>query len=811
MGTLWQDIRFGFRTLAKSPGFTAIAVMVLALGIGANTAIFSVADAFLLKPLNIPDPAHLFVIGELAPGQTMNTNGVTAANLIDWNEQQKSYEPLGAFAYNQVSLTGNGLPQSVQGFDISQNFFSLCGQQPLLGRVFLPGEDEPGNDGVVILSQRLWQKRYGADPHIIGQNVHIDGRAYTVVGVMPKTFDFPQDGDLWMPLALTPAQRQDRKSHAYMVVGKIKPGVNPINAEADLKTIARRLSDAYPDTNRGWSVRATPIRRFELGDLTVQYTAMLLGAVGFVLLIVCANVANLQFVRGASRHKEMAIRVALGGSQWRLVRQLLTESILVSLAGAALGLVFAKWSIGLMVANMPAEVAKFIPGWYLIRMDMRAVLFTMIAGVAAGVIAGVLPAFQGSRLDVNDVLKEGGRSSSSARGRHRLRNAMVVLQVVLAVALLAVSGLFVRGFRSLLSFNQGYHTESVLTAHLSLPASRYAKPEQRTLFYSQVLEKLAAMPGVQSAATSSWVPYDGNGGATQAFTIQGKPWRDASETPNASSLIVSPNYLEMMHVPLIRGRELSDRDTADAPLVTLISQSAARKFWPNDDPIGHQIKAGPNDSMNPWMTIVGIVGDVKLDWSDTRPLYAFYRSYRQAPRGYSTIALRSVGDLKALTTETATAVAAVDPEEPVTDILSMETVARNSIIGIEYVVVIMTVIGGLALGLAAIGVYGVMAFTVTERTYEIGVRMAFGARGSDVLRMVIGKGLLLVGIGLCIGIPLALWLASILSSMIFGIGATDPLTFAGIGLSMLIVSFLACWFPARRATRVDPMIALRYE
>jgi putative ABC transport system permease protein len=628
---------------------------------------------------------------------------------------------------------------------------------------------------------------------------------------MPKTFDFPQNVDLWIPLAFTPQQWQDRKIHFFLVLAKIKPGVRPGNADVEMKTIARRLSDAYPATNRGWSARAIPIRKFELGDLTVQYTLMLLGAVGFVLLIVCANVANLQFVRGASRHKEMAIRMALGGSRWRLVRQLLTESILVATAGAAFGLVFAKWSIGLIVANMPAEVAKYIPGWYEIRMDMRAVLFTIVAGVAAGVIAGLLPAFQGARLDVNDVLKEGGRSSSSSRGRHRLRNAMVVIQVVLAVVLLAISGLFVRGFRSLMSFNQGYHAESVLTAHLSLPDTRYAKPEQRTMFYSQVLERLAAMPGVQSAATTSWVPYDGNGGAIQAFTIQGRPWRDASETPNASSLIVSPNYLEMMHVPLVRGRELSDRDTADAPLVALISQSAARKFWPNDDPVGHQIKAGPNDSKNPWMTIVGVVGDVKLDWSDTRPLYAFYRSYRQAPRGYSTLALRSAGDPKALTMETAAAVAAVDPEEPVTDVLPMVTVATNNIIGIEYVSVIMAVIGGLALGLAAVGVYGVMAFTVTERTYEIGVRMAFGAQSSDVLRMIIGKGLFLVGIGLCAGIPLALVLAYFLASLIFGIGATDPLTFVGIGLSMLAVSFLACWFPARRATRVDPMIALRYE
>jgi putative ABC transport system permease protein len=627
---------------------------------------------------------------------------------------------------------------------------------------------------------------------------------------MSRTFDFPQLAELWVPIAFTPDQWHNRKDHVMMVLGKLKPGSTIASANVEMKALARRFSDTYPDTNHNWGAKVVSIRIFELGDFTVQYTLMLLGAVGFVLLIVCANVANLQLVRGASRHKEMAIRMALGGSRWRLVRQLLTESVIVGVAGALLGLVFAKWAVSLIVANMPPEVAKYIPGWYLIRLDSRALLFTMVAGVVAGVISGLLPAFHGTRVNVNETLKEGGRSSSSGRGRHRLRNGLVIAQVALATILVIGSGLLVRGFNTLLNFNHGIQPETILTGGLVLPDVRYTKPEQRTIFYSQVLERLGAMPGVQGAAFTSWVPY-GDGGGTAQFSIEGRPWRDASEVPTASSLAVSPNYLQMVHIPLVRGRSLTEQDTAEAPTVTLISQSLARRFWPGDDSIGHHIKVGGNDSKNPWMTIVGIVGDVKMDWSDTRPLYAFYRSYKQASRNYAHLMVRSTGDPKLLGTAASAAVAAVDPELPLTDVMPMSRVINNSIIGIAYVSVMMGVIGLMALLLAAVGVYGVMAFTVTERTYEIGVRMTFGAQPFDVLRMIIGKGLMLVGIGLGIGLPVTLGMTYYMRNLIFGVGATDPFTFIVVGLALLGTAVVACWFPARRATRVDPMIALRYE
>ncbi len=810
MDTLWKDIKFGWRAIIKSPGFTAIAVIALALGIGANTAIFSIADAFLLKPLNIPDPEHLVIVGAVRPGATSDINSVSAADFADWKQQTKSFAGMGGFQWDEVSLTGAGLPEKVQGFRVTSNLFELCSERPLYGRTFLPEEEQPGHDGVVVIGQKLWERRFGADPRIIGQEVHLDGRPYTVVGIMSRTFDFPQLAELWVPMAFTPQQWTDRKSHVMWPVAKLGPGSTIASANVEMKAIAQRFSDAYPDSNHNWGAKVESIRIFELGDFTVQYTLMLLGAVGFVLLIVCANVANLQLVRGASRHKEMAIRMALGGSRWRLVRQLLTESVIVGLTGAALGLLFAKWAVNLVVVNMPPDVAKFIPGWYQIRMDSRAMLFTMIAGVVAGIISGLLPAFQGSRIDVNEALKEGGRSSSSGRGRHRLRNGLVVAQVTLATILVIGSGLLVRGFRTILSFNQGFQPQTILTASLNLPDNRYTKPEQRTMFYSQVLERLGGMPGVQGAAFTSWVPY-GSGGGWAQFTIEGRPWRDASEVPTASSLAVSPNYLQLVHVPLIRGRSLTEQDTAEAPTVTLISQSMARKYWPGDDPIGHHIKVGGNDSKNPWMTIVGVVGDVKMDWESTRPLYAFYRSYKQASRTYAQLMVRSTGDPMLLAPAAGSAVAAVDPELPLVDVMPMTKVINNNIIGIAYVAVMMGVIGFMALLLAAVGVYGVMAFTVTERTFEIGVRMTFGAQPFDVLKMIIGKGLLLVGIGLGIGLPLTVGLTYYLRNLVFGIDATDPVTFIGIAVALMATAVVACWFPARRATRVDPIIALRYE
>ncbi len=571
METLWQDIKYGWRMLVKSPGFTAIAVVALALGIGANTAIFSIADAFLLKPINIPDPEHLVIAGEIAPNQPDRLNSVSAANFTDWKQQGKSFESMGTFQWNEVNLTGVGLPEKVQSFLVSSNFFALCKVQPVYGRVFLPEEDQPGHDGVVVLSQRLWERRFGADQNLIGRDIHVDGRPYTVIGIMPRKFDFPLTAELWIPMALKPDEWNNRKSRLFTVLGKLKPGVTLSAANAELKGIAQRIATEYPDTNRGWGARAENIRIFELGDLTRNMTMVLMGGVGFLLLIVCANVANLQFVRSASRQKEMAIRAALGGSRWRVVRQLLTESIITAMGGAALGLLFAYWSIRMVLRYMPAEIAKFIPGWYDIRLDSRALLFTILAAAVAGVMAGVMPALQSSRVDVNETLKEGGRSSSGARGRHVLRNVLVVAQVFFAVVLLVGATLFARGFRNLLDLESTFQPESLLTMRVVLPPAHYGNAQQQRMFFDKALERLSALPGVQSAAQTSWIPDGDNGCCSQQFLIAGKPWRDASEMPTANSLVVSSSYLQMMHIPLIRGRQFSERDGTDTERICVIS------------------------------------------------------------------------------------------------------------------------------------------------------------------------------------------------------------------------------------------------
>ena len=523
METWFKDIRYGLRTLRKSPGFTVIAVAVLALGIGANTAIFSIADAFLLKPGNLPDPEHLVVMLEKAPTETIAGAGVSPANLQDWREQAKSFQALAAWMWNSVSMTGNGLPEQIQGFYVSTNFFEVCGAEPYLGRTFTASEDQPGQDGEVVLSYKLWQRRFAGDRSVIGQVIHLNQQVYTIIGVMPQGFLYPIDTELWTPLALKPSERVLRTWHPLYVLGKLNPGTTAAKANAEMDTIARRLGEAYPSTNRGWGVQVIPIRRYSVGENAYEYTYLLLGAVGFVLLIVCANVGNLQFVRGAKRVKEVAIRTAMGGSRWRIVRQLLTESMMLAVVGAALGVLLAEWTVHLMIAGMPQDVARTIAGFDAIRIDARALGFTIVVAVVAGMLAGLFPALESTRVKMSETLKEGGRGGTSGKVRQRLRGVLVMIQVALAVVLLAGAGLIVRGFRAIQNSDSRYKPDSLLTMVLNLPDRAYPEHAQKVEFINQSLAKLSALPGAMEAAETTIVPHT-IGNSNTDFVIQGRPW-----------------------------------------------------------------------------------------------------------------------------------------------------------------------------------------------------------------------------------------------------------------------------------------------
>jgi putative ABC transport system permease protein len=810
METLWQDLRYAVRMLAKSPGFAVVVVLTLGLGIGVNTAIFSVADAFLFKPVPIPHSDRLVVALELNPHQTRETTNVSPADFEDWKNQSHSFESLAAYAFDEVNLTGSGVPEKVQGFQVTANFFATVEVKPVLGRGFLAEEEQPGRDNVAVLSHGLWERRFSGDPAILGKSVKLDGKEFVVVGVMGKDFEFPQTAELWLPLSLGAKEKQDRTSHSLLILARLRAGVSPAQAGTELRTLAKRLGDAYPQTNRGWSVRVIPIHEFMIGDLTNDYTLLLIGAVGFVLLIACANVAGLLFSRTVSRQREMAVRLALGASRGRLVRLLLAESILLSLLGVILGLPLAQGAIHLILANMPAEVAKFIGGWKQISLDFRALIFALGTAILCGIASGLAPALQSSRLELNESLKEGGRSSFGSRRSHRLRGLLVVCEVAAALVLISGAGLMGKGFRALMDSHRDSYPDSLLTLGVALPEAKYTSPEQRVAFYRQALERVEKLPQVQSAAVLYRMPY-ADGAGSREFAVEGSPLKEAGERRTAVVQSVSPEFYSLFHVTVLDGRALGERDGEGAQPAAVISESLAHRYFPGQNAMGHRIKFGTAEEAKPWFTIVGVVGDIPYNFTQREPLPTIYAHYGQFPRSFSEFAIRSTADRTNLISAVREQFAAVDPELPLGNVKPLEQVIYESTIGLAYVAVMMAVIGGMALILAAAGLYGVMAFWVSERTQEFGIRMVLGALPQDVLRLVALRGLFLTVLGVGVGLPISLLLARALSSLLFGVSATDLTTFAGDSLLLVLVAFLACYLPVRRATRVDPMVALRYE
>ena len=806
---LWHDVRYAARMLRKSPGFAATAVLTLALGIGATTAIFSVSDAMLWKPIPLPHLESMVMVLQQDPGSNY-WDQMSPPDVEDVRRASTSLESMASWEWGSANIVGSGNePERVAQALVNANFFDVVGVQPARGRAFQAGEDQPGREREVVLSDKLWKRRFGGDPAIIGQTIRLDDQNYLVTGVMPESFAFPLAIELWTPMALKPDQRSSRRGQMLVSVARLKPGRTIDQASAELDGIAARLAKSYPDTNKNRRFMMWPAVRFLVDYETRQYVTMLLASVIFVLLIACVNVANLQFARATSRLREVAVRTALGAGRGRVITQLVTESVLLSLSGAVLGLLLANWGVKMIQAGMPPEVERYIVGWREMRIDGRALAFTLIAAVLSGILAGLAPAWQCSRPNLTDALKEGGRGSSSGQGKHRLRNILVAAEVALAVILLVGAGLMVRGFNAMLRNGEKLEPATILMMRLALTDAKYHEPHAQSAFYREVLDRVGKLPGVKGATAVTAMPYSDHSSG-RAFTIENRPVEQGLQ-PSGMYQVTSAQYFEALHIPLRSGRFLNEGDGADAPRVAVVSESLAGRWWKGQSPIGAHIKIGPPDSKSPWMTVVGIVGDVTHDPFDREPRRTFYVPYQQSPVLWMDLGVRTVGDPLRLAPAVTAAIRTVDPEEPITQMQTMEKAIHNRSIGLNYMAVLMGIFGVIALFLSAIGVYGVMSFLVSEQTHEIGIRMALGARRESVLAMVFRRGFITTAAGLGVGLPVAYLLARLVASLIYGVTSSDPVTFGGITIALIAAAALAIYIPAHRAMKIDPIIALRYE
>lgn len=807
MNSIWMDIRYARRILAKNPGAALLAVLALALGIGANAAVFSVADPLLFRPEPFPNLSRLVLVFNQVRGVT-DENSMYPADYEAIRERSHSFEQLAAYVQRDENLTGGGNPQRVQAATVTPNFFDALGVQPILGRAFTETEDIPGHDQEALLSYGLWQSRFAGNPDVVGTSAQINGRSYTIVGVMGKDFAYPIAAELWQPLALTATDTNDRSNNYLFPVGLLKPGVSISQAGAELSGIAQRIGQEFPRSNGRLGIRVARLRTYATDELTHNFMLLLLVAVGFVLLIACANVANLQLARVAGRDREIAVRATLGASRWRVVRQLLTETLVLSLAGAAAGLLLAEWAVSLVVSNMPADLAQYVAGWNRIALDWRAVAYTLAVSVLAGVIAGLAPALGHSRPDLSGALKEAGRGGTG-RATHRLRSALVVAEVAASLVLLVGAGLLVKGFRALLVTNEKFSPESLLTARISLPTAKYSDQLKIAGFYQQVLDGISTIPGVESVSVATAVP-DSDELSYHPFTGENRPWT-ADYGHIALLESISPNYFGTLHLPLLQGREFTAADGPDSQRVAIVSRSMAARYWPGENAIGRRIKRGQPDSKEPWLTIVGVVADAKYNPYLQIVDGAVYIPYAQFVNATVSFLLRTKGDPLNFVAATRAKIRAVDPGQPIYEAKTLARLSYEQMIGISLIATMMGVLGLIALALAASGVYGVMAHSVTERTHEIGVRLALGAEPQQVLRWIASRGIRLTGIGLAIGLALAFVLAKLLASLLFGVSAGDPLVFLGVAALLGFIAVAACYLPARRALRVDPMVALRYE
>src|SRR2546423_730561 len=797
------DFRYAFRQLIKAPGFTLAAILPVALGIVACPAIFSVVNVVVLQPLDYPQPDRIVNIRETNLPKFPEFS-VSPPNYLDWEKQTKSYDYLAAYTGARINLTGDGEPQQLLGVKATGHYFDVFGIKPVVGRFLLPEEDAQGKNHVVVLSYAFWQRVFGGARDVAGRAVQLNGEPYTVVGVAPFGFGLTSKVDAWLPMAFKPDETANdaRGGHYINVVGRLKPGVTVAQARAELEVIASQLAKQYPDSNKGWGIFMMPIQDYTVRDVKpVLYT--LLGAVGCVLLIACANLANRLLARATARSREISIRAALGAGRGRLIRQLLTESVVLAVCGGIAGVLLARWGLDALLALAPTSLPRITE----IHLDFGVLLFSLGLSVVTGLLFGIAPALLAARADVNEALKQGTRGSTEGGARGRLRSALVVIEVTFALVLLGGAGLLARSFMQLAHVDPGFIPENATLLRLSLPQKKYPEKDQQIAFASALLERIKNLPGVQAVGITHSMPLVGD--YVLGFNIEGRPHIDPADLPSTNYYSVTPDYFRAMGIRLIRGRVFTAQDDAKAPRVVIINETMARQFFPNEDPIGKRINItnGPDT----WREIVGIVADIKQYGLDKATSAQSYEPFAQVPFSSLNVVIRTKGSPAALLGALRPAVYAVDKDQPVGIIRPLEEIMADSIARQRFAMTLLTVFSGVALVIAAVGIYGVMAYNVVQRTGEFGIRMALGAQQRDVLRLVLTQGGKLIGLGLVIGLLATLVASYAMRSILFNTSAYDPLTLMSITLLLAAVALVACFFPANRATKVNPIEALRTE
>ena len=808
LGTIWFDVRYAVRVFLKSPGFTLVALVALMLGIGANTAIFSVVNAVLLRALPYRQAEQLVVVWENNRPRNRVRNVVSPVNFLEWQAHAQSFEGMAAFYDARFNLTGAGEPVEIPAQVGTGNLFEVLGAGAALGRTFTRDDGEPGRSNVVVLSHSFWQRQFGGAADVVGKTIALDGQTVTIIGVMPPDFKWfisenslgGKPAEVWTPTKFT----QQARGRFLSVVARLRPDVTFEQARVEMSTIAGRLEQQYAERNTGWGVTLVSVREQLAGEIK-RPLMILLGAVAFVLLIACANVANLLLARAASRSKEIAIRAALGAGRARVVRQLLTESLLLSLAGGVLGALFATWSIDALVALSPPNLIAAAD----VGVSLPVLGFTFGVSLLTGVVFGLLPALEAARFDPNDALKETGRGNTGSARSRRVRGAFVIAEVALALVLLVGAGLMIRSFTRLQGVDPGFDPKNLLTMRVLLPGSKYREEPQRVAFFRAAVERIKSLPGVRSASIASALPFAGIGAAT-SFTIEGQPAPAAGAKPTTDVRVTDETYFRTMNIPVVSGRTFTPQEAVEDRHVVIVNQTLAQKYFPGEDPIGKRITVEMKGTNAP-SEIIGVVGDAKYARLEGEPRQMVYWTHPQLAYPAMTLVVRTEGDPLSLAAAAQREIQAIDKEQPVADVRTMESWIGESVSRARFGTLLLGVFACIALVLAAVGIYGVMAYTVTQRRHEIGIRMALGAQPGDVLRLVVRQGLALTLAGIAIGLAGAYALTRVMASLLYGVSATDPLTFGGVALLLALVALVACLIPARRATKVDPMIALRYE